>query len=38
VNAIDDLKFNSAEHPLFKKLATAFEKIVKDDLEHTRRL
>ena len=38
VKCIDDVWFNSAEHPLFKKLATAFERIVKDDLEHTRRL
>ncbi len=38
VMAIDDLLFNSANHPMFIKLETAFEKIVKDDLEHTRRL
>ncbi len=38
VKGIDDVLFNSAEHPLFKKLATAFDRIVKDDLEHTRRL
>lgn len=38
VDSIDENHYNSSIHPLFKKLETAFEKIVKDDLEHTRRL
>lgn len=37
VNTIDDNHYNSANHPLYKALETAFLKIVKDDLEHTRR-
>jgi branched-chain amino acid aminotransferase len=38
VNTIDKSHYKSADHPLYKKLETAFEKIVNDDLEHTRRL
>lgn len=38
VNTIDTHHYMSADHPLYKKLELAFEKIVKDDLEHTRRL
>ncbi len=38
INAINDIVFGSAQHPLLIKLAVAFEQMVKDDLEHTRRL
>ena len=38
VDSIDENHYNSSVHPLFNKLKTAFEKIVNDDLEHTRRL
>ena len=37
VNTIDGHHYKSADHNLYKKLELAFEKIVKDDLEHTRR-
>lgn len=33
IKSINDTHYNSASHPLFIKLKTAFEKIVKDDLE-----